>query len=200
VTSPFAFDILLEECRLTRYDQHIERRLSSLRGQYSDSAAYQRLLESGDPIIYEVYEISRPEVAGELRTGLSVVHPGSVGSEYFMTKGHFHAVIDTAETYYCVKGHGVLLMENVQGDSAVEELLPGRAIYVAPGWAHRSMLRGGRLDHRYRLASRPEAGPRRPAAARDGGEPFRGPARLPPENGCRPRHGYRIRVPLQHSP
>jgi len=114
----------------------------------------------GDPIIYEVYEISRPEVAGELRTGLSVVHPGSVGSEYFMTKGHFHAVIDTAETYYCVKGHGVLLMENVQGDSAVEELLPGRAVYVAPGWAHRSMLRGGRLDHRYRLASRPEAGPR----------------------------------------
>ena len=108
MTSPFAFDILLEESRLSRYDQHIERRLSSLRGQYADAGAYQRLLESGDPIIYEVYEISRPEVAGELRTGLSVVHAGHVGGEYFMTKGHFHAVVDTAETYYCVKGRGLL--------------------------------------------------------------------------------------------
>jgi len=145
-TSPFAFDILLEESRLTRYDNHIERRLSSLRGQYSDSDAYQRLLESGDPIVYEVYEISRPEVAGELRTGLSVIHPGRVGNEYFMTKGHFHAVIDTAETYYCVKGRGVLLMENAQGDSAVEELVPGRGAYVAPGWAHRSINTGDRED------------------------------------------------------
>jgi oxalate decarboxylase/phosphoglucose isomerase-like protein (cupin superfamily) len=76
MTSPFAFDILREESRLTRYGHHIQRRLSSLAGQYSDFEAYQRLLESGDPIIYEVYEISRPEVAGELRTGLSVVHAG----------------------------------------------------------------------------------------------------------------------------
>jgi oxalate decarboxylase/phosphoglucose isomerase-like protein (cupin superfamily)/shikimate 5-dehydrogenase len=146
MNSPFAFDILLEESCLTRYDHHIERRLSSLDGQYSDSDAYQRLLESGDPMIYEVYEISRPEVAGELRTGLSVVHPGRVGSEYFMTKGHFHSVIDTAETYYCVKGRGLLLMENVQGDWAAEELLPGRAVYVAPGWAHRSINTGDEED------------------------------------------------------
>src|SRR5271157_125955 len=40
-------------------------------------------------------------VMGRLRTGLSVVHAGRVGNEYFMTKGHFHAVIDTAETYSC---------------------------------------------------------------------------------------------------
>ena len=142
MNSPFAFDILLAESRLTRYDHHIERRLSSLHGQYSNPEAYQRLLECGDPIIYEVYEISRPEVAGELRTGLSVVHPGRVGDEYFMTKGHFHAVVDTAETYYSVKGRGLLLMENAQGDWAVEELLPGRAVYVAPGWAHRSINTG----------------------------------------------------------
>jgi oxalate decarboxylase/phosphoglucose isomerase-like protein (cupin superfamily)/shikimate 5-dehydrogenase len=146
LTSPFAFDILLEESRLTRYDHRLERRLSSLRGQYSNSDACQRLLESGDPLIYEVYEISRPEVAGELRTGLSVVHPGRVGDEYFMTKGHFHAVVDTAETYYCVKGRGLLLMENAQGDWAAEELRPGRAVYVAPGWAHRSINTGDQED------------------------------------------------------
>jgi oxalate decarboxylase/phosphoglucose isomerase-like protein (cupin superfamily) len=146
LNSPFAFDILLEQSRLTRYDHHIERRLSSLHGQYSNLDAYRRLLDSGDPILYEVYEISRPEVAGELRTGLSVVHSGRVGDEYFMTKGHFHAVVETAETYYCVKGRGLLLMENAQGDWAVEELLPGRAVYVAPGWAHRSINTGDEED------------------------------------------------------
>jgi oxalate decarboxylase/phosphoglucose isomerase-like protein (cupin superfamily) len=146
LTSPFAFDILLEESRLTRYDQRIERRLSSLHGQYSDGGACQRLLESGDPIVYEVYEISRPEIAGELRTGLSVVHPGRVGDEYFMTKGHFHAVVNTAETYYCVKGRGLLLMENAQGNWAAEELRPGRAVYVTPGWAHRSINTGDEED------------------------------------------------------
>ena len=146
MTSPFAFEILLEESRLTRYDHHLERRLSSLRGQYANIDAYQRLLDSGDPVIYEVYEILRPEVAGELRTGLSVIHPGRVGDEFFMTKGHFHAVVDTAETYYCVKGRGVLLMENAQGDWAAEELRPGRAVCVAPGWAHRSINTGDEED------------------------------------------------------
>ena len=78
MTPPFAFDILLEESRLSRCDQHIERRLSSLRGQYSDAGAYQRLLESGDPIVYEVYEISRPEVAGELN--MARVNHGEPGA------------------------------------------------------------------------------------------------------------------------
>ena len=31
----------------------------------------------------------RPEVAGELLHGVSVIHPGVVGNEFFMTKGHF---------------------------------------------------------------------------------------------------------------
>ncbi len=143
---PFAFDVLPEASRLSRFDRHIERRLSSMDGQYSNPDACRRLIESGDPTIYEVYEIARPEVAGELRTGLSVVHAGRVGDEYFMTKGHFHAVVDTAETYYCVKGRGLLLMENLQGDWHVEELLPGRAVYVAPGWAHRSINTGEEED------------------------------------------------------
>jgi glucose-6-phosphate isomerase len=30
-------------------------------------------------------------------------------------------------------------MENEAGESAVEELTPGRGTYVAPGWAHRSV-------------------------------------------------------------
>ena len=81
----------------------------------------------------------RPEVAGELLHGISIVHPGKVGDEYYMTKGHFHTVLDTAEVYYCLKGDGAMVMETPEGEWSVEELHPGRVLYVPPRWAHRSV-------------------------------------------------------------
>jgi len=39
-------------------------------------------------------------VAGELLFGVSIVHPGKVGNEFYMTKGHFHTVLETAEIYH----------------------------------------------------------------------------------------------------
>jgi glucose-6-phosphate isomerase len=65
-----------------------------------------------------------------------------VGGEYFMTKGHYHSVRETAEIYYCMQGKGLLLMENEAGETAVEEFNPGRVVYVLPGWAHRSINTG----------------------------------------------------------
>ncbi|MBC7320145.1 glucose-6-phosphate isomerase, partial [bacterium] len=89
--------------------------------------------------VYEVYEKLVPEIQGELIQGLSVVHPGKVGNEYFMTKGHFHSILQTAEFYLCLRGHGYMMMETKDGDWAVEELIPNTAVYVPGGWAHRSI-------------------------------------------------------------
>ncbi len=139
VNTPFGFEVLIHENRLARYDNHYQRRLSGLRGVFSDEAAYEAELAKADPVVYEVYEISRPEIAGELLHGLSVVHPGQVGTEFYMTKGHYHAVRDTAEVYYCLKGRGLMLMENEASVWAVEEFRPGRLVYVPPRWAHRSV-------------------------------------------------------------
>ena len=86
-----------------------------------------------------MYEISRPQVAGELIHGISVLHPGKIGNEYHMTKGHFHTVLDPAEIYYCLQGKGVMVMETPEGDWAVEDLAPGKVLYVPPRWAHRSV-------------------------------------------------------------
>lgn len=135
---PFTFSISLSDETLSEYDNHIVRRLSAMKGQYLDRRAYQALLRQ-DPILYQVYEIKRPESAGELRHGLSIVHPGKVGDEYFMTKGHFHTMLDTAEVYYCVKGKGMMVMETPEGKWSVEELRPGCVLYVPPRWAHRSV-------------------------------------------------------------
>jgi glucose-6-phosphate isomerase len=139
---PFTFSIPLPDVIPTRYDNHITRRLSAMQGHFADQAAYQALLAREDVVLYQVYEIRRPEVAGELLHGISIVHPGLVGDEYFMTKGHFHSELETAEIYYCLKGHGLMVMETPEGDWAVEELGPGRVLYVPPRWAHRSVNTG----------------------------------------------------------
>ena len=136
---PFGFEIDVEAGRLARFDHHYQRRLSDLRGVFTDRSAFERAIASGDPVVYEVYELYRPQVAGELLHGLSVVHPGQIGTEFYMTKGHFHAVRETAEVYYCLKGRGLMLMENEEGTWASEEFLPGRVVYVPPRWAHRSI-------------------------------------------------------------
>ena len=97
------------------------------------------MLEKEDRLLYEVYEIRLPEEAGVLLQGISIIHPGKVGDEYFMTKGHFHAVLETSEVYYCLRGSGYMVMETPEGEWAVEALKPNNILYVPPRWAHRSV-------------------------------------------------------------
>lgn len=136
---PFTFSVPFPGMIPSRYDNHIQRRLSSMRGQFLDLNAFEKQLALEDTLLYEVYEFKRPEVAGELLFGISIVHPGKVGDEFFMTKGHFHTVLDTAEVYYCLQGKGYMVMETPEGDWSVEPLQPGSVLYVPPRWAHRSV-------------------------------------------------------------
>ncbi len=144
--NPFTFTLPFPEFKPSRIDNHIMRRLSDLEGQFFDHDAYSELLSSEDLILYEVYEIKRPEVEGEILMGVSIVHPGKVGNEFFMTKGHFHTVLDTAEMYYCLHGEGFMVMETSEGDTSVEALSPGKVLYVPPRWAHRSVCTSRQQD------------------------------------------------------
>jgi glucose-6-phosphate isomerase len=143
---PFAFTLPLPAGVPSHYDHHVMHTLTSLNGQFCDEQAYSEQLASGDALIYEVYEFKRPEVAGEFLFGVSVVHPGKVGNEFYMTKGHYHAVLETAEIYICLKGEGIMVMETPEGETAVEAITPGKVIYVAPRWAHRSVCTSRQED------------------------------------------------------
>ena len=145
---PFVFSLPMPEVIPSRVDNHIKRNLSALKGQFLDQGAYQKMFAESDRLIYEVYEIHRPEIAGEILMGISIVHPGKVGSEFFMTKGHFHTVIDTAEVYYCLRGEGYMVMETPEGETSVEALSPGKVLYVPPRWAHRSVCTSRQEDRR----------------------------------------------------
>jgi glucose-6-phosphate isomerase len=144
--TPFSFVLPSPDLVPSKFDRHYQRCLSALRGQFQDQDAYDAMLTYKDSVLYEVYEVERPHQAGELLTGISIVHPGKVGREFFMTKGHFHAVPDTAEVYLCMKGEGFMVMENAQGEWAVEQLLPRRVLYVPPFWAHRSVCTSRQED------------------------------------------------------
>ena len=143
---PFTFDLPAPDFIPSTYDNHIKRHLSAMKGQYRDQTAYESLLAETDPLLYEVYELQRPFVSGELLHGISIVHPGKVGDEFNMTKGHFHEVLETAEIYTCLKGQGFMVMETPEGEWAVEALYPERVLYVPPRWAHRSVNSGADED------------------------------------------------------
>ncbi|MDO5552154.1 MAG: glucose-6-phosphate isomerase [Planctomycetia bacterium] len=116
-----------------------KRYLSDMRGMYADDSAFDEILKTNDPVVYEFHEMGTPEHAGDLAFGCSITYPGKVADEYFMTKGHFHTILDTAETYLCLSGHGYMLMENPEGDWSGQEFLPGRMVYVPKRYAHRSI-------------------------------------------------------------
>ena len=143
---PFTFTLPSPKMIPSRADNHVERHLSALKGQFLDQEAYDKLLSEQDQLIYEVYEIKRPEVEGEIMMGISIIHPGKVGKEFFMTKGHFHSVLETSEVYYCLRGEGYMVMENPEGDTCVEALTPGKVLYVPPRWAHRSVCTSRQED------------------------------------------------------
>lgn len=128
---------------LTDARQITQRKLSKMENMFADTEALKKqVIEKEDPLVYEFYELDVPETSGDVMFGTSVVYPGKVGNEYFMTKGHFHTILETGEVYYCLGGEGQLLMENPEGDIQVQSFAKGTAIYVPPRYAHRSINTG----------------------------------------------------------
>jgi glucose-6-phosphate isomerase, archaeal len=127
--------------RLEPATSGVQRRLSDMRGFYADAAA-EEALAGDDPVVYEVFQYDVPEAIGELFTCTTVLHPGRVGDEYFMTKGHYHEVRDRAEVYYGLSGHGRLLLQTESGEFESTEMEPGTVAYVPPGWGHRTVNTG----------------------------------------------------------
>ncbi|MEP7107014.1 MAG: glucose-6-phosphate isomerase family protein [Ferruginibacter sp.] len=69
--------------------------------------------------------------------GVSTIMPGKVGMEYFMTKGHFHALSDRAEFYRGVQGTGMLILMDRNRNTWAEEVFPGSLHYIGGETAHR---------------------------------------------------------------
>ena len=117
---------------LTPCESNVKRRASDMRGYFHAE------INGSDPLVYETYERDVPHVPGELVENITVIYPGTVDGEYFMTKGHYHENSHSAEVYLCLSGEGRLLMESEDGDWEMLTMTPGTTVHVPPAWAHRS--------------------------------------------------------------
>jgi glucose-6-phosphate isomerase, archaeal len=136
---PFVIDVDIDNATMPEATNLIVRRASDMRGHYADEAALEALIAGGDPVHYEVQEKPVPSEYGHLMYCVSILHPGRVGNEFFMTKGHYHTVLETGETYLGLKGEGYMLMKTPDGESRALPISRGKMVYVPPYWAHRSV-------------------------------------------------------------
>jgi glucose-6-phosphate isomerase len=118
-----------------------QKRLSELRGIYQDAAAFDRAVsERGDPVVYEVIDYRKKE--SDLAFGTTIMEPGQIAGEYFMTRGHYHERKECGEAYYTQSGEGLLLLESRTGEIRTVEMKPGVCAFIPPDWAHRSINTG----------------------------------------------------------
>lgn len=140
--TPFTKTLNLERGDYLEPEAITPRRLSDMRGFYADAAA-EEALAADDPLIYEVFYAARnPEEPGQLSFCTTILYPGRVGDEYYMTKGHFHRLEDRGEVYHGLQGEGILILQTPEGDINVQTMRPGVTAYVPPYWAHRTINTG----------------------------------------------------------
>jgi glucose-6-phosphate isomerase len=121
----------------------VRRHLSDLAGSFADEAAYADALKAGDPLLYEVTAVEPASGDGQLHYGLGILYPGKIGSEYFLTKGHYHSHRPAAEVYVGLRGEGAMLLEDEKsGESRMVPLRAQSVVYVPGHTAHRTVNTG----------------------------------------------------------
>ena len=116
--------------------------LGQMAAFYADADAVARM--DPESLLYKVqwWEPVAPGVEGGLFCGGTILESGRVGDEYFMTKGHFHAVRNRGEYYATVAGEGMLLLMDEQRRTRVEVMTPGSLHYIPGATAHRVVNTG----------------------------------------------------------
>jgi glucose-6-phosphate isomerase, archaeal len=131
----------LEKMKLIPEGDLIIRKLSDMVDSFQNKEAAKEALK-GNPTIYKFYNVQIPEEDGHLQHCISMIFPGKIGNEYYMTKGHFHKIKDTAEVYFTLKGRGKLVMQTPDQKSKVLDMWEGSISYIPPYWAHRTVNTG----------------------------------------------------------
>jgi len=117
--------------------EEVRRTLGDLQGVFGDDRAWRAMNPAA--LVYRV-QMFRPVaegVAGGLFWGTTFIEPGLVGDEYFMTKGHYHAIRDRSEYYVTTAGDGALILMDENRRTRVELMQCGSVHYIPSGHAHR---------------------------------------------------------------
>jgi glucose-6-phosphate isomerase len=122
--------------------QQATKTLRDLAGIFHDADSLHSMDKS--TVVYRV-QWAEPVVQGTeggLFWGSTIIQPGRVGDEYFMTHGHFHAKRDRGEYYGAIGGKGLLVIMDEDRIIRTETILSGSLHYIAGGLAHRVVNTG----------------------------------------------------------
>lgn len=123
---------------LTGPDIHTSSKLLvQMRSIFQDQAAASALPDELELYRVQVYAPVADGTEGGLNWGTTILQPGKVGEEYFMTRGHFHRLRNRAEYYIAFRGKGALLLMNEHSVTRYERMTPGSMCYIPGNTAHR---------------------------------------------------------------
>lgn len=117
--------------------QESVKTLGQLAGLFHDQSAWRSMDPSMEVYRVQFWKPAQDGKEGGLFWGTTVLQPGQVGDEYFMTHGHFHAIRDRAEYYATLRGTGALLMMEENGNTWSQTMTPGTVHYIPGCIAHR---------------------------------------------------------------
>ncbi|MDN3681148.1 glucose-6-phosphate isomerase family protein [Vibrio tapetis subsp. quintayensis] len=115
-------------------------KLSDLQGVFRDTDAYQA--KDSEQTVYQVEMLPAQSAEGELNFGVTHLEAGTVGDEFYMTRGHFHQRIEQAEFYLGCQGEGLLVLQDEQGEVRVENVFAGSVHHIGSYLAHRLVNTG----------------------------------------------------------
>ncbi len=114
--------------------------LSQLKGIYASHTAFEKALNTdADKIVYRVEDVHPKNAFGNLIFGATFMEPGDIAGEFYLTRGHIHAIGNRPETYYGERGQGLMLLESPEGEVRILEISPHVMVMVPPYWIHRSV-------------------------------------------------------------
>ena len=112
-----------------------ERRLRDMDGFFHDQEAYNGA--DKQELVYRTYYFNFDGMS----CAITDMFPGSIGNEFYLTKGHFHEPPGMSEVYIFLRGHGVSVMQHRSKKKPVliAPLMQGTVVFSPPFYAHRTV-------------------------------------------------------------
>lgn len=119
-------------------------RLSDMAGLFAQEDERARMASENDQTVYEscVTEPDGQPRSRALCYASTVVYPGRVGAEYFMTRGHRHSRQDSPEICLTQRGRGMVLLQTSDFRVQALALEPGTVVYIPGSTMHRTVNTG----------------------------------------------------------
>jgi glucose-6-phosphate isomerase, archaeal len=135
VIEPASYEVV-DDLRLKRGDY---REVTAL--DLRDIFLEQPDLDERPLVIYSTSAVRPADDRDELLISLTNLRPGTVGGEFYMTRGHRHAH-RAGEMYLFLAGEGGVLCQAGREVRWVPATA-GQIVHIPAGWAHRTINTGG---------------------------------------------------------